>query len=151
MSMTKLITKVVPFKECSCRPFDELRKLSREKFIEQHASGTLRKSDKIGLNTTDMYWHERIAYEIGWGFEMVQAEEVELTPIVAEPDTKLTTEIGWVAERHLTRNPFNEDVYFLSNVNGKPAVIMAQTSLPIPNDKLILAYLEEDGEIINIS
>lgn len=145
------MTKVVPFKECGCKNLDDLRKLSRNEFIEQHASGTLRKSDRIGFDTDEMYWHERIAYEIGWGFEMVDSDDFDVKQIVAEPDIKLITEIGWVTERHMSRNPFKEDKYKLVKINEQPAVILTQTSLPIPENKLILAYLVEDNTIINIS
>lgn len=87
------------------------RFLSSEKWIELHASGTLRKNKKIGFSWKNQYLNERIAYEFGWEFEILPASRVTFNDPFSEEDSKSITEAGWHCERYIIRNPFPEDVF----------------------------------------
>lgn len=50
-------------------PRIKLRQMTKSQFIEEKASGTLRKNTKVGMNNVIQYLAERAAYEFGYGFE----------------------------------------------------------------------------------
>lgn len=142
----------------------KLRRLSKNEFIEQHSSGTLRKSYKLGFNVDYQYYHERVAYEIGWGFDIYNIldnkvlddagfidSKLKTGKINAIPDDHITTEIGWVVERHLTINEFPEDKYELMTYKGEPVLVLTQTSLDIPEGCVVMACLTEMDCVVNIS
>lgn len=143
----------------------KLRRMTKDEFIERHSSGTLRKSYKLGFNVDYQYYHERVAYEIGYGFDIYNilgkdkvldvAGYVDPNAVIgrinAVPDDPVTTEIGWVVERHLTINEFPEDKYELMTYNGLPVLVLTQTSMDIPEGCVVMAELTANDEVVNIS
>ena len=88
-----------------------LREESADQWIQDHASGTLRKNKKIGFAWNDQYIHERTAYEFGWVFETVPASRVTLGLPYTEGDCKSLTEAGWHIERYFEAKFFPDDEY----------------------------------------
>jgi len=88
-----------------------LRSMSEDDFIERHASGTLRKAKRIGMDYFDQYMHERVAYEFGWVFESVPANRVSYRKAESAGDCKAITEASWHIERYLERSVFHEDKF----------------------------------------
>lgn len=43
--------------------------MSKEEFMEEHGSGTLRKNARLGFLHRDQYREERISWELGYQFE----------------------------------------------------------------------------------
>jgi hypothetical protein len=50
--------------------------MSKEEFMEDHGSGTLRKNARLGFLHRDQYREERIAWELGYQFELLPASRV---------------------------------------------------------------------------
>jgi hypothetical protein len=50
---------------------DQIRNMPEEEWIDKHASGTLRKNKRIGFSYRAQYLNERVAYEFGWGFQIL--------------------------------------------------------------------------------
>ena len=110
LSMTRLVPPTLTGEALGgLRPLHDLRHLSAEDWIERHGSGTLRKNRRIGFAWHSQYLHERVAYEFGWGFELLPASRVTLGRPYTEGDCAAVTEAGWHIERYMTRHPFPED------------------------------------------
>lgn len=103
-------TKIVELTSSTTRRSD-IRSLSKREFIETHASGSLRKAERLGFATHNMYLEERCCYEFGWEFQVAPASRVTLGKIIAEGDCSAVTETCWHIERLITLNEFDEDVY----------------------------------------
>jgi hypothetical protein len=86
-----------------------LRTMTREQFINEHGSGTLRKNTKLGMDNSRQYLDERAAYEFGWGFEARPSKQVTLGQAITESDCHALTEVGWHAERYLNHLLFPGD------------------------------------------
>lgn len=157
-------TNVVSFFETKT-PLDNVRNMSKEEFIENHGSGTLRKNKKIGLKHNLQYWDERIAYEFGWEFRMIPSTRITLGNAQTEGDVKGLTEYGWFVERFMNTRVFKEDliepVYLQvedsdgTKIEGN-GVFIKQTSFKIPKGYVIFAIITpfnsttgEWGEALN--
>lgn len=89
---------------CKEGPFGFLVKkrcLTEQEFIDQHASGTLRKNKRLGFRTREHYLHERASFEFGAGWECLPVSRVRWGDPLSEPDVKPVTEAGWFADRYI--------------------------------------------------
>jgi hypothetical protein len=107
-------TKVVPLDEsiAACPPLSKrvkIRMMSADDFIEMHASGTLRKNKRLGMVWREQYLVERVAYELGWGFQCLPRSRVTFGDAYTEGDEKAITEAGWHIERYIELSIFPED------------------------------------------
>lgn len=157
-------TIVVPFRNSNTK-LDKVRTMSKEEFIENHGSGTLRKNTKIGIKSHSQYLEERIAYEFGWGFQSMPSTRVTVGEAITEGDVKGLTELGWFAERYLMTRVFEEDLIEVKIIQyedcaGKRfegnGIVVKQTSFNVPNGHLVFAIIthydtqkEEWGEAEN--
>lgn len=93
------------------------RALDADAFIEQHASGTLRKNKRLGMAWRDQYLHERTAWEFGWTFECLPRSRVTFGDAFTEGDNKALTEAGWHIERYIEMSIFPEDRFETKYIN----------------------------------
>jgi hypothetical protein len=84
------------------------RNKTAEEWIEEHASGTLRKNKKLGFAWKNQYLHERVAYEFGYIWEAISSSRVTLGKPVTMGDCKPITEVGWHSERYMELNLFSD-------------------------------------------
>lgn len=142
-------TKTVEFVETNTA-LDKIRTMSKEEFIENHGSGTLRKNKKIGLKHNLQYWEERIAYEFGWEFRMLPSTRVTMGNAQTEGDVKGLTEFGWFVERFMSTRVFKEDliepVYLqIEDVDGTRSegngIFVKQTSFEVPKGYVVFAVI----------
>lgn len=129
------MTKIVAYDRGVSLPHNTIRELTKRGFIEEYASGTLRKSFWCGLDVQDMYLHERIAYEFGYAFEMFKKEDIKsIKDVVARVDYPVIKESMWLFERYRTLNTFKKtDVFSFKEVllkNGENfyGIVVEQTS-----------------------
>ncbi len=85
-----------------------IRNVSEECWIEKHASGTLRKNKKIGFSYRTQYLAERVAYEFGFGFEILPRSQITFGDPITEENCKPLTEAGWHIERYMSTNVFGD-------------------------------------------
>lgn len=137
----------------------QLRFMSADEWINEHASGTLRKNKRLGFAWNDQYVHERVAYEFGWCFEAVPASRVMWGRPYTEGDCHAITEAGWHIERYLQLKLFPEDYYeakYLqveypdgSTKEGIGIVVRQTSAKWVGQGKLVFAivaeYNKEDG------
>jgi hypothetical protein len=130
-----------------------LRTESADEFIENHASGTLRKNKRVGLAWRSQYLHERAAHEFGYAFECLPISRVTRGKAQTEGDCKPLTEVGWHCERYLARKPFPEDEFeacylYITDPDGKPrqgvGLMCTQTSASwVPDNHCIFVIIAE--------
>jgi len=60
-----------------------------------HGSGSLRQAVVFDMSWREMALHERVAMEIATAAELVPASRLTVGPFMAEPDSQVTTELGW--------------------------------------------------------
>ena len=87
----------------SCKMFSnriKMRTMSEEEFIENHASGTLRKNKRLGFYYKKQYLHERIAFEFGYGFNSIHESYFCWGSAITEGDCSPITEAGWHIDRY---------------------------------------------------
>lgn len=144
-------TKQVDFVKSNTQ-LDKVRTMSKEEFIENHGSGTLRKNTKLGLANNTHYLDERIAYEFGWEFETEYATRVTVGKAVTEGDVKSNTELGWHAERYINTRVFPEDkvevCYIIhedseGNIREGNGILIKETSFAIGKGRYIFAIIQE--------
>lgn len=87
-----------------------LRHMSEEAWIEKHASGTLRKNRRIGFSFRAQYLAERVAYEFGYGFQILPRSQVTFGDAISEEDCHPITEAGWHIERYSETNVLGDFV-----------------------------------------
>lgn len=142
-------TKTVEFKKSKTK-LDYVRTMTKEEFIENHGSGTLRKNTKLGIKSNCQYLEEIIAYEFGWGFQSMPSTRVTLGEAISEGDVKGLTELGWFAERYLMTRVFEEDIIEVRFIqyedsNGKRyegnGIVIKQTSFNVPKGHLVFAIV----------
>jgi hypothetical protein len=116
-------TKIVPLSEESTssqhtglKKRVRLRTMSKDDFIQEHGSGTLRKNTRIGFDTNLQYKEERAAYEFGWGFKILNHTRITFGIPISEGDCHAVTETGWHTERYLEMNLFEEDIFELKYI-----------------------------------
>lgn len=107
------MTQIVSYVEQDLDPLHsrrQLRDMSKEAFIEKWGSGTLRKSAKLGFDIQEAYLRERVQFEFGAGFEIIQRSRVVYSDIKLVASKSLT-ELGWHAERMIELRPFESDLF----------------------------------------
>lgn len=129
-----------------------LRNTSKEEFIEKWGSGTLRKSHRLGFDTHDAYLQERIRFEFGIAFEIIQRSRVTYSDIKLISSQALT-ELGWHAERMIELRPFDSDEFVckqfdIEYANGTikqgAGILLKSTSASwIPNGYMVFAIITE--------
>ncbi len=82
--------------------FEYISTISKEDFINMHASGTLRKGSSLGMLNVDMLIEEYVAYMFGYEFMAVPSSRVTIGEICIEGDQKEFTEFCWHTERAKT-------------------------------------------------
>ncbi len=130
-----------------------LRTQSADEFINEHASGTLRKNKKLGFTWRSQYLEERVAYEYGWEFEIQPRSRVLIGIPFTEGDESAVTEAGWHAERYIERTIFPEDIFVVRYINVEYSwgekkegigLVCKQTSAHwIPGGHTIFAFISE--------
>lgn len=89
----------------------EARSLNPQDWIDRHASGTLRKNARLSFSWSSQYRVERVAWEFGWGFEMLPKTRVTFNTPITYGDCRAVTESGWHIERCIERNMWMNDQY----------------------------------------
>lgn len=129
-----------------------IRTMDGDAWIEKHGSGTLRKNKRIGMSYRDQYLKERVAYEFGYGFEILPRTRVEWGVAITEGDCHAVTEAGWHIERYLEMSIFPEDYFECKHISvstemGKRSgigIICRQTSAPwIPAGYRVFAIVAQ--------
>lgn len=129
-----------------------MRKMSAEDWVEVYGSGTLRKNKRIGFAWRSQYWHERIAYEFGYAFEMLPRTRVVYNDAITEGDCHPITESGWFMERYITLSIFPEDKFEVKYIIVEDSdgtrregvgIIVKQTSFYIPEGNVLFAIVAE--------
>lgn len=151
-------TRVVPIDLviCACEPLKKLvalRQMDADTFVEQHASGTLRKNKRIGMVWREQYLHERAAYEFGWAFECLPRSRVTFGDAYTEGDVKPLTEAGWHIERYMQMCVFPEDELEAKYINveykdgatreGVGMVVRQTSATFVPGGHLVFAIVAE--------
>lgn len=129
------------------------RRMTRDEFIERHASGTLRKNTRIGMRMRDQYLHERTIFDFGWGFECEPETRVTWGSCLSEPDCKPITELGWLVDRYATVCAFPGDEFELKYIiveyaggerrEGLGLVIRKTSADFIPEGHMVFAMITE--------
>ena len=140
----------------ACTPFAHrvaARRLTREEFIERHASGTLRKNTRIGMRMRDQYLHERVVFEFGWLFECEPETRVTWGSCMSEADCRPITELGWLVDRYATICAFPGDELELKYIIVEYAtgerkeglgIVVRKTSADfIPEGYMVFAIITE--------
>ena len=134
------------------------REMSAEEWIELHGSGTLRKNKRIGFAWQKHYWHERICYEFGYGFEMLPKTRITYNDPITEGDCSAITEAGWFIERYMSLSIFDDDLFEAKYIIAEYpdldeslqykrkegiGIIVKQTSFNIPAGNIIFSIVAE--------
>lgn len=85
-----------------------IRNLSNDDFIERYASGTLRKNKRLGMAYKSQLYCERVAFEFGYGFEMLPATRVNIGTAITCGDCHAISECGWHCDRLIETNVFSD-------------------------------------------
>ena len=126
--------------------------MTAEVWVETHGSGTLRKNKRIGFAWMSQYWHERIAYEFGYAFEMLPRTRVCYNDAISEGDCHPITESGWFMERYMNLSIFSEDVWEAKYIIAEDSdgtrregvgLICRQTSFVVPKGNVLFAIIAE--------
>lgn len=137
-----------------------LRDMSKEEFIEKWGSGTLRKSKKLGFDIQEAYLQERVRFEFGSGFEIIQRSRVTYSDIKLVSSPALT-ELGWHAERMIEMRPFESDDFVCKQFEVEYAdgrmkvgagIFVKQTSCAfIPQGFMVLSVVaqKKDGKYLS--
>lgn len=131
----------------------KIRLMEADEFIEKHASGTLRKSKRLGFAWKSQYLDERVAYEFGWGFEIVERTRVLFADAIVSENCQPLTEAGWHIERYMNLSIFKEDYFEAKYIlveykDGQKkegvGIVVRQTSAPfIPNGYIVFSIIAE--------
>lgn len=89
----------------------EARLMSRQDFVAEYGSGTLRKNESVGMDVTGQYLHERTAFEFGWPFESIDETRVTWGQPISMPDCAPMTETGWHIKRYMSKSAFPGDQF----------------------------------------
>lgn len=129
-----------------------VRRMTMAEFIEHLGSGTLRKNDRLGMNTRSHALSERTHYEFGGGFECLPERFVTWGEARSEPDSSPVTEAGWYADRyaHMCLFPGDEmEVkYLIVEAEGQRregiGIVIRKTSAPwVPAGYMVVAIIAE--------
>lgn len=99
----------------SCPARNKIRFMTDKEFIEEKASGTLRKNSKLGMRHQEQLSSERLAYEFGYNFESAPSSRITFNDAMTMCDSKPLTESGWMGERFISiqKTIFPEDEYMV--------------------------------------
>ena len=144
--------KVKPSKAMEKSKRWKIRSMTADQFIDNHASGTLRKNRRIGMTWKQHYLHERVAFEFGYGFEILPASRIIFGDARSEGDCAAITEAGWFCERHMALSVFPEDHYEVKYIEIETdghrregiGMVLRATSAPwIPDGNVVFAIVTE--------
>ena len=130
----------------------EIRTLSEAKWIDKHGSGTLRKNKKIGFSYRLQYLAERVAYEYGYGFEILPRSNISFGDALSEENCSAITEAGWHIERYMNMDIFGDHVeakyIYATERSGIErqgvGIIVRETSAPwVPAGHIVFAIIAE--------
>lgn len=130
----------------------DIRQMPEDKWIEEHASGTLRKNKKIGFSYRLQYLTERVAYEYGYGFEILPRSKISFGDALSEENCSAITEAGWHIERYMNMDIFGDYVeakyIYASERSGAErqgvGIIVRETSAPwVPTGHIIFSIIAE--------
>lgn len=128
----------------------EIRNFSRAEFIERHASGTLRKASRSGLDCDEHYLHERLAFEFGFTFDSINSENIKLRKGISLPDTSAVTETLWLFDRYVAMHVFEEDTFelnyieFVDSPKQGLGIVLKKTNVDwIPENRTVYALIAE--------
>lgn len=133
-----------------------IRNMTAEEWIEQHASGTLRKNKRIGFRWQAQYRHERVAYEFGWTFELLPTTYVTFNDPITEEDCSSITEAGWHIERYINMRVFPEDFFQAKYIQvdygdhrreGVGLILRTTSARWVPKGHLVFAIVAEYSPI----
>lgn len=120
-----------------------------EVWSRQNGSGSLRRAIEEGMAWRTMYLHERLAFEVGVGFEALPASRVLQGVAMAEPDCPVTTETCWYARvlRYRLKGKAEVRVRYVrvSEADCPPregmALVLEDFEAPyIPKGRVVLAF-----------
>lgn len=129
-----------------------------DEWIENHASGTLRKNKRIGMSWVNQYYTERFAYEFGWAFEVLPSTRMNFGQAITVGDCSAITECGWHCDRIMELDIFGDEFEvkyikaqggFGKNVNPEAeregiGIIVKKTSAPfVPKNHIVFAIIAE--------
>lgn len=136
----------------------KIREMPATAWVDEFASGTLRKNKRIGFAWNSQYLHERVAYEFGWTFEMLPRTQVIFNDPITEGDCKPLTEAGWFIERYKSLSVFPEDTFetkyiLVENRDGTRregvGIVVTQTSaFWIPKGHIVFAIVAEHSKTL---
>lgn len=70
---------------------------SMKEWARANGSGSLRQAIDWGMAWFEMALHERLAMEVASSAELVPLSRLKTGPMKADPDCRVTTELGWYA------------------------------------------------------
>lgn len=129
-----------------------LRALSENMWIEKHASGTLRKNKRIGFTYRTQYLAERIAYEFGFGFQILPRSQITFGDPISEENCHSITEAGWHIERYMELDVFGDRVeakYIVasfrdgSHKEGVGIIVRETSAQWVPPGHIVFALVAE--------
>lgn len=149
------MTEVVPYQEADLpagHPRRILRDLDQETFIAKYASGSLRKSAKLGFDIKEAYLRERVKLEFGLGFDVIQKSWVMFNDPKFQ-SSQGVTEFCWHLERMIELRPFESDTFVAKELDiEKPdqskrkglGIFVKHTSAPwLPRGYIVYALVAE--------
>lgn len=71
--------------------------MQAEEWVKLHGSGSLRRAVEEEMAWREMYYHERIAFELCSAAELILPSRIEVGVALASPDDPATTEACWYA------------------------------------------------------
>lgn len=142
----------------------KFRTMSEADFIENYASGTLRKNSRLGFRYKTQYLHERVVFEFGWTWEIVPSSRLLWNDAMTIEDCKPITEAGWLCERYILMRSFEEDKFLTKYLNveyedgskkeGVGLILLETSALWIPRGHVLFAivaeYCPSSGEYLKV-
>lgn len=129
-----------------------IRNMSESDWIETHGSGTLRKNKRIGFTYRTQYLAERVAYEFGFGFQILPRSQITFGDPITEENSHPITEAGWHIERYMEMNLFGDRVeakyvhvsYRDNSQKEGVGMIVRDTTAPwVPPGHIVFALVAE--------
>lgn len=128
------------------------RFMSETEFLNNHASGTLRKNARVGFDYKKQLLHERIAFDFGYAFEAIHESHVNWGSPLTEGDCHAITEAGWHIDRYqflaFPGDEFEAKYLKIHTGHGPDregiGIIIRKTSAPyIPNNYVVFSIIAE--------
>lgn len=129
-----------------------IRYMSEDEWTEKHGSGTLRKNKRIGFSTRTQYLAERVAYEFGYGFQILPRAQITFGDPISEENCSAITESGWHIERYMNMDVFDDRIeakYIHASHRDNSqtegvGIILRETSAPwVPAGHIVFAIVAE--------